>query len=67
MTGKNAAKRRWFIIMNSDLHYFSGFEYGGKLRWSQDDRDAKPLDDEAKFETVKRFCYGEELLLDYIN
>lgn len=60
-------KREWFIVMNSKLEYFCGLAYGGQLVWSNDYVDAKPLDDEAKFRTLKFLCYGEELILDYIK
>jgi hypothetical protein len=66
LTGKKAPKRRWFIVMNSQLEYFSGLMYGGQLVWCSDYNEAKPLDDEAKFHTLRRMCYGEELIMDYI-
>jgi len=66
MTGKNQPKRRWFIVMNSNLEYFSGLMYGGQLVWCSDYNEAKPLDDEAKFKTLQYMCWGEELILDYI-
>jgi hypothetical protein len=59
-------KREWFIVMNSKLEYFCGLAYGGQLVWDSDYREAKPLDNEAKFKTIQSLCYGEELILDYI-
>jgi len=53
--------------MNSQLEYFSGMMYGGELVWCNDYNEAKPLEGEAKFYTLQRMCYGEELILDYIN
>ena len=63
---EDAKSREWFIVMNSRLEYFSGMMYGGELVWCSDYNEAKPLDDEAKFRTIKSLCYGEELILDYI-
>jgi hypothetical protein len=60
-------ERNWFIVMNSQLEYFSGLMYGGELVWCNDYKEAKPLDDEAKFKTLQSLCYGEELVLDYIS
>jgi hypothetical protein len=60
-------KRRWFIVMNADLEYFSGMMYGGQLVWCSDYKEAKPLDDEAKFITLQNMCYNKELVLDYIK
>mgnify|MGYP003333188605 CR=1 FL=1 len=62
---EEAKSREWFIVMNSNLEYFAGMMYG-QLVWSKDYEDAKPLDDEAKFRTLKSLCYGEELLLSHI-
>lgn len=59
-------KREWFIVMNSKLEYYCGLAYGGQLVWDSDYDNAKPLDDEAKFNTIKSLSYGEELILDYI-
>jgi len=67
MTGKKEPKRKWFIVMNSKLEYFSGLMYGGQLVWCSDYNEAKPLDDEAKFRTLQHMCWGEELVLDYIS
>jgi len=66
MTGKKEPKRKWFIVMNSKLEYFSGLMYGGELVWCSDYNEAKPLDDEAKFKTLQYLCWGEELIMDYI-
>jgi hypothetical protein len=59
-------RREWFIVMNSRLEYYCGLAYGGQLVWDSDYDNAKPLDDEAKFNTIKSLSYGEELILDYI-
>jgi hypothetical protein len=59
-------KRKWFIVMNSKLEYFSGLMYGGEVVWCGDYKEAKPLDNEAKFHTLRSLSYGEELILDYI-
>ena len=67
MTRKEQPKRREFIIMNSQLEYFSGLAYGGQLVWCSDYKEAKPLDNERKFKTIQSMCRGEELILDYIN
>jgi hypothetical protein len=61
-----AKNRKWFIVMNSNLEYFSGLMYGGEIVWCGDYKEAKPLDDEAKFHTLRSLSYGEELILDYI-
>jgi len=67
MVGKKHQKPKQFIVMNSQLEYFSGLMYGGKLVWSGDYKEAKPLNDEAKFRTLQSLCRGEELVLDYIS
>ena len=64
---KKEEKRDWFIVMNSQLEYFSGLMYGGQLVWCSDYREAKPLDDERKFKTLQYMCYNEELVMDYIK
>jgi hypothetical protein len=66
-TKQKELKREWFIVMNSQLEYFSGLMYGGQLVWCSDYNEAKPLDDEAKFRALQHMCYGEELVLDYIK
>jgi hypothetical protein len=60
-------KREWFIVMNSDLEYYCGMMYGGELVWSHDYKEAKPLDDEAKFRTLKSLSHGREIVMDYIK
>lgn len=66
MTGKNQKKAREFVVVNSKFEYFSGMMYGGELVWCSDEKEAKPLNDEAKFRTLERICFGEELILEYI-
>jgi len=67
MVGKKHQKPKEFIVMNSQLEYFSGLMYGGELVWCSDYNEAKPLDDERKFQTLQSLCRGEELILDYIS
>ena len=59
------SKYKEFIVMNSKLEYFSGMMYGGQLVWCSDYKEAKPLNDEDKFKTLKRIT-EEDLLMDYI-
>jgi len=59
-------KRNFFIVMNSDVEYYCGMMYGGELVWSSDYKEAKPLDDEAKFRTLQSLSHGKELILDYL-
>ena len=59
-------KRECFIVMNSQLQYVNGMILGGELVWCNYYNEAKPLDNERKFQTLKSLCYGEELILDYI-
>lgn len=66
MTGKKQPKRKEFIVMNSQLEYFSGLMYGGELVWCSDYNEAKPLDNEAKFRFLQVLCSGEELIFEYI-
>jgi len=64
---EESKNRKWFIVMNSKLEYFSGLMYGGELVWCGDYREAKPLDDISKFNALRSLCYGEELVMDYIK
>jgi hypothetical protein len=67
MITKEKETRKWFIVMNSKLEYFCGLAYGGETIWHSDYNEAKPLDNERKFHTLQYICYGEELIMDYIN
>ena len=58
---------RRFVVMNSDLLYFSGMRDGGKFIWQGDYDKAKPLDDLAKLEALKKYGYEKELLIEYID
>ena len=60
------AKSKEFVVMNSKLEYFAGMMYGGQLVWCSDFKEAKPLDDEAKFKTLEKIT-EEDLVMDYIN
>jgi hypothetical protein len=50
---------REFIVMDSQLRYFCGFQRGGAFLWLDDHARAKRLDDVRKFETLRRLCPGE--------
>jgi len=67
MAKKKQPKREWFIVMNSQLEYFSGMMYGGELVWCNDYKECKPLDHMNKFKTLQSLCYGEELIFEYIS
>ncbi len=60
------AKSKEFVVMNSKLEYFAGMMYGGQLVWCSDFKEAKPLNDEAKFKTLARIT-EEDLLMNYID
>jgi hypothetical protein len=64
---RQKVERRWFIVMNSRLEYFSGMMYGGEIVWCSDYDECKPLDNEAKFKTLQSLCRNEELIMEYIN
>jgi hypothetical protein len=55
-----------FVVI-SDYGYFAGLHKGGKFRWSFDLRDAKPLTNVEQYDTIKRGCFGTEVILDFIN
>jgi len=54
-------------VMNSQLEVFSGLAFGGVPMFSKFFENAKPLDDEAKFHTLRRMCYDDTLMMEYIN
>ena len=56
-----------FIVMNSNLEVFTGLAFGGVPMFSKFFENAKPLDNEAKFHTLRRMCYDDELMMEYIN
>ena len=60
-------KKQEFIVMNSQLEVFSGLAFGGIPMFSKFFENAKPLDDEAKFHTLRRMCYDDTLMMEYIN
>ncbi len=59
-------KRNWFIVMNSQLEYFSGLMYGGELVWCNDYNEAKPLNHLNKFDTIKHICPNLEVIFELI-
>jgi len=46
---------------------FNGLAFGGVPMFSKFFENAKPLDDEAKFHTLRRMCYDDTLMMEYIN
>ena len=53
--------RDWFVVY-SDYGYFTGLADGGKLQWSLDENDAKPLDGRiAKFDQF--FADSQKIML----
>jgi hypothetical protein len=59
--------KKYFVVVNSKFEYFCGLAYGGEPVFHSDFNEAKPLDNERKFHTLQYMCYGEELIIDYIN
>jgi hypothetical protein len=64
LTGKIESSRG-FIIMNEDGLYFAGL-FKAKLVWSHKIEEAKPLYDEHKFHSMRRWCDNKELIMDYV-
>ena len=65
MKKKSTPKERDFIIMNEDGEFYVGIIYG-QLAWSTDRKEAKPFDDLAKFEGMKRWYPQKEIVYDYV-
>lgn len=66
LTGKNSKKEKEFIVY-SDYGYFKGLANGGQLQWTQNEKEAKPLDHINKFNTIKYLApYGVEVIFEYI-
>ena len=63
---KKSIQVKSYVIINSDLKYFSGFRLGGKFRWVENLEEAKRFDDEHKFNAFKKWC-SEEIIIDWIN
>lgn len=61
------SKNKSFFVINSNFEYFSGMMYGGQLVWCSDVREAKPFNEISKFESLKRICKNEELIIDYVD
>lgn len=58
--------RDWFVVY-SDYGYFTGLANGGKLQWSIDEKDAKPLDGIQKYHTIKQLAPRNiDVILEYI-
>lgn len=68
MRGQKLPNRDWFIVMNSNLEYFCGMMYGGELVWCSDYEEAKPLDDVAKFDFIRRVTPPDvDLIMEYVH
>ena len=67
-TIKYKDKRKWFLVLNSNLEYFCGMMYGGEFVWCKDYEEAKPLDDIAKFNTIRSMTPPDmDLIMEYIH
>jgi len=62
---KNIVKDKEFIVMNEEGLYFKGL-FGNGVVWTTEYKEAKPLDNIKKFETLQKMCRGIELIYDYI-
>lgn len=65
MKKKREDTREWFVVF-SELGYFKGFKDGGKLVWTLNESEAKPLDRISKFRTLEMLAGGKELIMEYI-
>lgn len=63
---KEKIQKKDFIVLNSNAEYFCGLMYGGQIVWTNDYKEAKPLDHINKFKTLERIS-GESLYLEYIK
>ena len=55
------------FIVYSDLGYFTGMAFGGEFQWSQNKKDAKPLNNISKFKTIKYLApQNIEVIFEYI-
>jgi hypothetical protein len=55
-----------FVVI-SEEGYFAGLYCGGKLKWTFNLKEAKPLTNIEQFETIKRGYFGKEIILDFIK
>lgn len=65
MKKQKEPKPKEFIMMNEDGEFYAGMVYG-QLYWSIDRRDAKPFDDIAKYEGMKRWYPQKEIIYEFI-
>lgn len=63
---KKSITKKYFVIINSDLKYFSGFKQGGKFRWEDKLELAKTFEDEHKFNSFKKWC-NQEIIMDWVD
>jgi hypothetical protein len=62
---KKPEKREWFIVLGNE-GYYKGLANGGKIQWTPNEHEAKPLDHLNKFKTLQTMCYNQELIYDYL-
>lgn len=60
---KRISKR--FVVINSELKYFCGFERGGKFKWVDDFSQAKEFEDVRKFAWIEKNSHGLEVIMDW--
>jgi hypothetical protein len=55
------------FIVYSDLGYYSGMAFGGEFQWSQYEKDAKPLNNISKYNTIRALAPRSiDVIFEYI-
>jgi hypothetical protein len=55
------------FIVYSDLGYYSGMAFGGEFQWSQHEKEAKPLNNISKYNTIRALAPRNiDVIFEYI-